>query len=219
MVWITRLAVPVISLLAGAGLEVSGFEDIRVALALWSFAGLWALGALMVPVLTRWQPPTWFVIPLLRDRVHWARYAPVITPMSEDIGVTFELAADGQSVYQARTYTSYQIRNRSPFGRAVVSFVDCCMEVKPHTGRVRNWHTLPLGPAHQNIEVTIPVGEVRNQALEFVSRWEGEDIARNSRLDFDFDWKLTGITGRLIEGNLAGKGPTFHGRHLGRVDR
>ena len=40
-----RVAIPVVAFLAGAGLEVSGVEDARFALALWAFAGLWLLAA------------------------------------------------------------------------------------------------------------------------------------------------------------------------------
>lgn len=192
------------------------------------WAGI-ALGAMLVlygsflPLAkqaVRYVPASTLLFPRsIRDSVHWAHYAPAITPMNADIGARFEFAEDGQTVSRARTYASFELRNRSPFGRALVSFVDCRMEVKPRMGRVRKWHRLPLGATHQNIEVTIPIGESRNQALEFVSRWEGDDVARNPRLDFDFDWKLTGITGRLIDGDLAGRVQEFRGRHLGRVDR
>ena len=40
-----RIAVPFVAFLAGTGLEVSGFEDVRLALALWAFALLWLLVA------------------------------------------------------------------------------------------------------------------------------------------------------------------------------
>lgn len=42
-----RFAGPIIGFLVGAGLEVSPFEDIRIAIGLWSLATLWALFALI----------------------------------------------------------------------------------------------------------------------------------------------------------------------------
>ena len=42
-----RFAGPVIAFLVASGLEVGGFEDIRIAWGLWSFAGLWAIVALL----------------------------------------------------------------------------------------------------------------------------------------------------------------------------
>ena len=53
-----RFAGPVIGFLAGAGLEVFGFEDVRVALGLWSFAGLWAIIALVFLKFKRRMPPS-----------------------------------------------------------------------------------------------------------------------------------------------------------------
>lgn len=63
-----RFAGPVIGFLLGAGLEVGGFNDVRVAFGLWSAAGLWAVVALLswerfqryVPVRIHWQLPITF---------------------------------------------------------------------------------------------------------------------------------------------------------------
>lgn len=46
-----RIAPPILAFFAGAGLEVSGFEDIRLAFALWSFAGLYGILAFAT-----WEP-------------------------------------------------------------------------------------------------------------------------------------------------------------------
>lgn len=46
-----RFGGPIIGFLIGGGLEVSGFEDIRVAITLWSIAGVWGLIALFT-----WEP-------------------------------------------------------------------------------------------------------------------------------------------------------------------
>lgn len=63
-----RFAIPVVAFLAGAGLQVSGFEDTRVALGLWAFAGLWLLVAVAAsgPVRSR-LPRLPFVISIQKS--------------------------------------------------------------------------------------------------------------------------------------------------------
>ena len=46
-----RFGGPIIGFLIGGGLEISGFEDMRVAIFLWSIAGVWGLIALFT-----WEP-------------------------------------------------------------------------------------------------------------------------------------------------------------------
>jgi len=59
-----RFAGPVIAFLIGGGLEVSGFEDVRIAIGLWSIAGIWTMIALFT-----WEPVLRVVRSIRRIRI------------------------------------------------------------------------------------------------------------------------------------------------------
>lgn len=66
---LSRVAPPVAAFFAGAGLEVSGVEDFRFALALWAFAALWLVLVILTwaPVRARLPTPP-FVITIQRSK-------------------------------------------------------------------------------------------------------------------------------------------------------
>jgi hypothetical protein len=74
-----RFTGPGLGLLAGAGLEVSGFEDTRFALGIWAFCGLWALLALIT-----WPPVAEYVPLVGRHMRTWGAGALQVTPRIAD---------------------------------------------------------------------------------------------------------------------------------------
>lgn len=59
-----RFVGPIVAFLIAGGLEVSGYEDIRVAIGLWAFAGIWGLLALFT-----WKPVRYALGKLRRLRL------------------------------------------------------------------------------------------------------------------------------------------------------
>ena len=80
---------------AGAGLEVSGFEDIRVAIGLWSLGGLWGILAAIT-----W-PPVQRHIPFIKRRL-----APTGTEgQPKDLRITVRGFIDGGRTLQVEVVT------------------------------------------------------------------------------------------------------------------